>query len=402
MYQKPLLIGLTCGGLGCLLVLLTDTTPLHLLAVLLVTAGWTASSIAGGTRERYGQVRTSELEDLNDLTDEFHSLLEEFAQHFDTQIGSLSTELAQVRGLLRDAVQKLSDSFRNMESMTREQEDLILPILEQRNTATANSENNINVKEFVRRTGETMSRYVNDIAHIVGRYSVEIDHRLHDVNQTVTFILADVAGVENIAKQTNLLALNAAIEAARAGSAGRGFAVVADEVRKLSVYSTQFSAQIRSHIGEVQNALAEAIKTGGKLGSHDMNFAVLAKEDTDRMMAKVERFDQDVQVRVSGISQISTKVRNNVNIAVTALQFEDLTNQLIEHLERRIGGMAALLSGIRAIDLSEIKGEPLTSTYHERVERLREAIAETGDLLTKTEHIAVSQQQMAAGDVELF
>ncbi|CAK0759877.1 hypothetical protein CCP3SC15_2540006 [Gammaproteobacteria bacterium] len=82
----------------------------------------------------------------------------------------------------------------------------------------------------------------------------------------------------------------------------------------------------------------------------------------------------------------------------TALQFEDLTSQLIQHLDRRINSRP--LSS-RASAPSR-RSESMTSFTHEgRVERLRAAIAKASDLLAETEHITVSRQKMQAGDVEL-
>ncbi len=394
------LVAVVAGIVACVLVLESQSTLLPLLAIVLITAGWVLSSITGSASAHREEDRDVDLAELNGLTEEFHCLLEEFAGHFDDQISSLHKELFQLRQLLRDAVQTLSDSFRRMESMIREQEDLITPILVSHNASQTNS-NGVSVAHFVRQTDSTMNEYVDSIVR-TSRDSMKIVERVDDVNKAVADILNDVEGVETIAKQTNLLALNAAIEAARAGSAGRGFAVVADEVRKLSHHSTQFGNQIRTHVQEVRRSLDGAMETSSALASHDMNFALQAKVTITGMMGKVEGFDRDLQTSVAEISRIGTEVRSTVNAAVTALQFEDLTSQLVEHLDRRIQGLGALLAGIRAIDLSETGATPLTTTYHGRVERLREAIAKTGALLEKTEHVAVSQQEMHAGDIELF
>ncbi len=401
MHYKNPLIALVCGGLCCSIVLVTDVAALHLLAVALLAIGWVLSAIIEGVSSQCrDQHQENDLGELNRLTDEFHTLLEEFAGHFDSQIGSVSLELAQVQTLLSDAVQKLTDSFRGMETMIRQQEELIVPMLGAQNAA--DSGNTVSVSEFVRQTGHSMNEYVDSIVR-TSRDSMKIVERVDDVNHAVSSILTDVEGVENIAKQTNLLALNAAIEAARAGEAGRGFAVVADEVRKLSQNSSQFGNQIRAHVGEVRSALDGAMQTSAALASHDMSFALQAKITITDMMGKVEALNREFQANVAQVSRISAEVRNSVNAAVTALQFEDLTNQLVQQLQRRLNGLGALLVGIRNIDLDEDgASSSLASDYHGRVERLRAAIAETGSLLAKTEHIAVSQQQMEAGDVELF
>jgi methyl-accepting chemotaxis protein len=76
-----------------------------------------------------------------------------------------------------------------------------------------------------------------------------------------------IATVEDVATQSNLLAVNAAIEAAKAGEHGRGFGVVAQEVRSLAEQSRQATNQVRTILGDIQqaaNAAAMATEEGGK------------------------------------------------------------------------------------------------------------------------------------------
>jgi methyl-accepting chemotaxis protein len=62
--------------------------------------------------------------------------------------------------------------------------------------------------------------------------------------------------IMEIAGQTNMLALNATIEAARAGEAGRGFTIVAEEVKILAGRTSRATDRISSQIDAVQSAAA--------------------------------------------------------------------------------------------------------------------------------------------------
>jgi methyl-accepting chemotaxis protein len=88
--------------------------------------------------------------------------------------------------------------------------------------------------------------------------------RLSEQSQAVGQI---VATVEDLAGQSKLLAVNASIEAAKAGEHGKGFAVVAQEVKSLAEQSRQATAQVRSILGDIQQATSAAV-LATEQGSH--------------------------------------------------------------------------------------------------------------------------------------
>ncbi|HET6803978.1 MAG TPA: methyl-accepting chemotaxis protein [Frateuria sp.] len=88
--------------------------------------------------------------------------------------------------------------------------------------------------------------------------------RLSEQSQAVGQI---VATVEDLSGQSKLLAVNASIEAAKAGEHGKGFAVVAQEVKSLAEQSRQATAQVRSILGDIQQATSAAV-LATEQGSH--------------------------------------------------------------------------------------------------------------------------------------
>ena len=80
--------------------------------------------------------------------------------------------------------------------------------------------------------------------------------RLSEQGQAIGEIIATV---NDLAERSNLLAVNAAIEAAKAGEQGRGFVVVAQEIKSLAEQSRQATAQVRTILGDIQQATNAAV-----------------------------------------------------------------------------------------------------------------------------------------------
>lgn len=342
--------------------------------------------------------------ELDKLSIELYSLLDNLSLKFNKQFMKNRADLNQMRGLLHDAVAKLTDNFTALEAHTRAQQDLVLRLTNQSH-AKEDTQTAVDFEKFINKTAETLAYFVDNIVN-TSKYSIQLVEKMEDIAQTMVAILRDIAGVETIAKQTKLLALNATIEASRAGEYGRCFAVVAGEVRKLAHHSSDLSERIDGHVHKVQRALKEAEAATNDLASKDMSFALKAKTDVTDMMTKIKELNKKMLEGVNEISRINADVQSNVNSAVTALQFEDLAVQLVERLVYRIERMETMLNGIGSLKVN-LEHKSLSSdngrdAYHDRLCRIKEAVGNALLLLEEKNEESITQQHMSAGSVELF
>lgn len=318
--------------------------------------------------------------------------LRECAQQGAALCQTSEAELDRVKTLLREAVDRLITNFNTVNEQVRAQHDLALYIVQGTQTG-ASSGGQVSFTDFVLDTSRTLEVFVNSTVE-TSKIAMELVETMDNIHQESGAMLRILDEIEGIAKQTNLLALNAAIEAARAGEAGRGFAVVADEVRALSKRTDQFSHQIRDRMDAVQGALGKAHDAIHAVASMDMSHALQSKQRVQETMVRIEQLNQAMAAAADQIKRHADVVESQVREAVTALQFQDMTTQLIDQARGRSETLQAMLDGF---ERELARGDDMA-------EALQRATEDARAVLARRDHqrSAVAQGSLASGDIELF
>lgn len=252
------------------------------------------------------------------------------------QLLDTKSENVQVRNLLSDAIEKLNTSFYGLNAKTREQDDILLSLIERMTKGSVgNDDESQSLQEFASEMRNIIDYFIAQILQ-TSQESMTMVHKIDDMAVQMGEVEARVGDVRTIADQTNLLALNAAIEAARAGETGRGFAVVADEVRKLSQHSNNFSDQISIVVDKAMKNIEEAKTIVGKMASKDMTVAINSKSRVDHMLQDIDNMNGYMSDKLEQASSITDSIAKFVNMAVVSLQFEDMVSQHINYIDNRL------------------------------------------------------------------
>ncbi len=160
----------------------------------------------------------------------------------------------------------------------------------------------------------------------------EMLQKLVDLSQITDELRNMSSEVAGIASQTNLLALNAAIEAARAGEQGRGFAVVADEVRSLSNRSGEAGASISERIEQVNQSLEVTLERAQHFASEESNILTEAETTIGSVLSRFHDAGTKIVTTSAILEDESSRVRQDVEEVLVALQFQDRVSQMLEHV----------------------------------------------------------------------
>lgn len=319
---------------------------------------------------------------------------ESLAAKVETDLAEVRGASDQIRTVLASAVETLTTGFAMLRDQSDRQARLPKETLEL--LEPTSSEDGVSLRNFTAETERTLQFFVEHLM-ATSDQSVEMVHRLAEVDEGMKQVVKHVKGVKRIAKQTRYLALNPTIEAARAGESGRGFAVVAEEVKRLSDESDQFSDEIGSSTELAQGRLAEAKTIVDRIASEDMEHAVRAKSEVDVMLDKVTRLEQRFMSSVQEAAATAESISVGTSISVTGLQFEDIIQQLLMGIEDRIHRTEEVISGL--FDLVGRLSAQATPAAQSDIE----AVLERGHrLLEHRTPQPVRQESMETGTVQLF
>lgn len=388
--SRPLVAAwsLTVPGVVLAVALRPDALAPVLSLGLFMALVWTMTAIALQRRSATSSSATAhQVEHTHDAGAD-HAVLSGSALQVRSQCDQMTEELSRVQTLLHEAINGLTASFHSMQAETTDQRTTAL--------ALTNGDGNgqFDFESFVEETSGTMQRVVDSVVQNskLGMELVELTEGIARETESVRSLLGEIGG---ISKQTNLLALNAAIEAARAGEAGRGFAVVADEVRTLSSRTSEFSQQIVTLVDRVQANVKLTEHALAALAGQDMTFALESKQRVESVVRGLETLHQRRQRSIETLGESVERVDSAVATAVTSLQFQDMTSQLIGHVQLRIGNVDEVMKAAR--ELSEAAAQGRATEGHAR--RVDEVLEQLRAADSKN---PVAQHAFREGEIELF
>jgi len=366
------------------------------LLFILVTLSWgyLIKRIDTGIKSQI-QAEFSQQQTENKLINESNAFHAQLGKEISNQISQANTELGNTQAILSDAIAKLVENFTAMAEEVQAQQALSLFISGAEGAGNGEG-SKMKFERFVLDTQQALNEFVESTVQNSAR-SMELVEKMDDMSTQVEGILGLVNEVGSIAKQTNLLALNAAIEAARAGEAGRGFAVVADEVRNLSDKTNKFSSQIRGLVDGVNKSLLDAEDSISKLATKDMTYVMDSKKHVEAMMVDISELNKTVEKNGAELGQSSSRVEQNVAVAVSTLQFQDMSSQLIGHAQLR-------LAALREVANELGKGADRTSSqeYLEQLAAYNRSLNQHVITLDEKKSNPVAQSNFNTGDIELF
>lgn len=328
----------------------------------------------------------------NQTTHDLRACTRQLNQFVGKETDETVASIDQLQTLIADAGQKLRLSFTGLQEKSGEQKDLLADVLA--NLQGDTTDDSMTFGKFIDKTRFVLHEYI-DLVVKVSDKGIYATHKMQDMIEQINGMFVILTDVNKLTEQTNLLALNAAIEAARAGDSGRGFAIVANEVRNLSEHSRQLNEKIRAQVNIVKATLTQANDIVGEIASMDMKVALESKGSMDEAIDVLDQTKSYIEQTIQNSAGLAATIRDDVATAVTALQYEDMVNQIADYMRRKYTVIQTQIEQI-VMNTDNIDD---TSVF---LEKLNEELRRLYLTMTETLSNPVASASMASGEAELF
>lgn len=349
-------------------------------------------------QEQQGDNASANLEKNEQMPDVdnklIHEVVFELQQFLHQEVGIIENELNRARLLVEEAVVGISESFKNLQGLSAQQQGMTEEII--MHSSDIGDDEGTTLESFVKHSNETLEDFISVIID-TSKQSLETMSYTDNMVTQFDGIFKLLSQVEGLASQTNLLALNAAIEAARAGDAGRGFAVVANEVRSLSVNSTELTQDIRHEIDNAKETIAKLRASVEVMASADMTSTLQAKDKVTKMMSHVEQVNEKRNKTIEELAIMAPQITDAVSLGIRTLQFEDLTRQSLNSLQQNVKSINDISNVLIQFDYDS------DDSVHHQLSLLKNKCEEVYHFTKSAEsERSVKQFSMEEGEVELF
>ncbi|MDB5775092.1 MAG: chemotaxis protein [Herbaspirillum sp.] len=156
--------------------------------------------------------------------------------------------------------------------------------------------------------------------------------------------------------------------------------------------------EVEADLVQTNHLLNEAIE---KLGGSFLQLHTVVLAQQKIVAAIVEQQAPATPAQIDQIKQSQQQIDTHVNAAVTGLQFQDMTSQLVERTLRRVVGLREVLGFLSNSSWDMVPECDMDEMYEllQKINRImEERLVNLENSLWKT----VRQTHMSSGDIDLF
>ncbi|HVQ62167.1 MAG TPA: hypothetical protein VMS53_08800 [Burkholderiales bacterium] len=244
------------------------------------------------------------------------------------------------------AVLALTMSFRGITMKTRQQMEAAMSLLRRNSTELTASEGAwLSLPDYIRAYETQLQEVIDSMIKFSSASDEMLTHqgKIREQSIIIDELLDEL---RSMAIRIGRLALDSSVAAGESGKNRETLVKLTDSIRETSDGARDMTRSVRESLEKIRDELSVTYKIVNKAADIAKESARRAKADVSQLNVTMIEKTKEVEVSLGKINSLGQDIQQDVNNAIIAMQFQDITQQKLEHMRGSI-----LTDVMRGLDL---------------------------------------------------
>jgi hypothetical protein len=248
------------------------------------------------------------------------------------QTAHAKEDVGEVISQTEQAVLALTMSFRGITHKTRQQMETAMSLLRRNASELTVSEGAwLSLPDYIRAYETQLQEVIDSMIRFSSASDEMLTHQSKIREQSV--IIDELLDeLRSMAIRIGRLALDSSVAAGESGRNREMLVKLTDSIRETSDQARDMTRSVRESLEKIRDELVATYKITNKAGDIAKEAARRAKADVSQLNVTMIEKTKEVEVSLAKINSLGQDIQQDVNNAIIAMQFQDITQQKLEYM----------------------------------------------------------------------
>jgi len=301
--------------------------------------------------------------------------------------------MGEVISQTEQAVLALTMSFRGITTKTRQQMETAMSLLRRNASELTVSEGAwLSLPDYIR-AYETQLKEVTDSMIKFSTASDEMLTHQSKIREQSVLIDELLDELRSMSIHIGRLALDSSVAAGESGRNREMLVKLTDSIRQTSDQAHGLTRTVRQSLEKIRDELVVTYKIIDKAGSIAKVSAQRAKADVSQLNVTMMEKTKEIEASLGKINSLGLDIQQDVNNAIVAMQFQDITQQKLEYMRGNILSDVMQNLDLLSVETQEMMKKDLFLAIRVEAERMNVSSGPLMKAASVTEQSAVRESE---------
>jgi methyl-accepting chemotaxis protein len=262
--------------------------------------------------------------------------------------------MGEVISQTEKAVLALTMSFRGITMKTRQQMEAAMSLLRRNSSELTASEGAwLSLPDYIRAYETQLQEVIDSMIKFSSASDEMLTHqgKIREQSIIIDELLDEL---RSMAIRIGRLALDSSVAAGESGRNREMLVKLTDSIRETSDGARDMTRSVRESLEKIRDELGVTYKIVNKAADIAKESARRAKADVSQLNVTMIEKTKEVEVSLGKINSLGQDIQQDVNNAIIAMQFQDITQQKLEYMRGSV-----LTDVMRGLDLLSVETQEM-------------------------------------------